>query len=172
MKRCFFSFILISGLIWMPTAKAQYYQNGLGLRLGKTSAISYKRFLTREQALEFWASGRDDGFQLTTLYEWHKPTNLNISDNFYFYYGVGAHLGYVKDQSVQRVLFPDTGVILESSNESLFTMGVNTIIGLEFRWVAVPMTIGLDIKPFFEFIGMRETEFTFWDVGVNFKYIF
>ena len=63
-------------------------------------------------------------------------------------------------------------VPVEANREALFTMGVNTIIGMEYRWLAVPMTIGADLKPFFEFIGMRETEFKIWDAAISVKYVF
>ena len=157
-------------LLAAPSA-AQFYDNGLGLRLGTTSAMTYKRFLTKEQAIELLVSGRKDGFQLTALYEFHKPTKLNISKNFFFFYGVGGHVGYVKE-NLDQYRFNNTVSTVESNREALFTMGVNTVIGLEYRWLAVPMTIGADLKPFFEFIGMRETEFVIWDAAVSIKYVF
>ncbi len=157
-------------LVATPSA-AQFYDNSLGLRLGTTSAMTYKRFIAKEQALELLVSGRKDGFQLTTLYEFHRPTNLNISKNIFFYYGVGAHIGYVKEY-VDQYRLNSSIITVESNRETLFTMGVNTVIGVEYRWLVVPMTIGADLKPFFEFIGMRETEFTIWDAAISIKYVF
>ena len=161
------------GLLTLVTTRsaAQFYENSLGLRLGTTSAMSYKRFITKDQALELLVSGRKDGFQFTTLYEFHRPTNLNISKNFFFYYGVGAHVGYVKE-NVDQYRLNNSVITVESNQEALFTMGVNTVIGLEYRWLVVPMTIGADLKPFFEFIGMRETEFKIWDAAISVKYVF
>lgn len=166
-------FALVVGIFLSFTepASAQYYDNSLGLRLGTTSAMTYKRFITKDQAIELLVSGRKDGFQLTALYEFHRPTKLKISDKFYFYYGVGGHIGYVKDY-VDEFQFNNQVLTVESNKEALFTMGVNTVIGLEYRWLAVPMTIGADLKPFFEFIGMRETDFNFWDAAVTIKYVF
>jgi len=152
-------------------AAAQFYDNGLGLRLGTTSAMTYKRFVTKEQAIELLVSGRKDGIQFTVLYEFHRPTKLNISKNFFFYYGVGGHVGYVKE-NLDEYRLNTSVVTVEANREALFTMGVNTIIGLEYRWLAVPMTIGADLKPFFEFIGMRETEFKIWDAAISVKYVF
>ena len=152
-------------------AAAQFYDNGLGLRLGTTSAMTYKRFVTKEQAIELLVSGRKDGIQFTVLYEFHRPTKLNISKNFFFYYGVGGHVGYVKE-NLDQYRLNNSVVPVEANREALFTMGVNTIIGMEYRWLAVPMTIGADLKPFFEFIGMRETEFKIWDAAISVKYVF
>ena len=61
-------------LLATPSA-AQFYDNSLGLRLGTTSAMTYKRFITKEQALELLVSGRKDGFQLTTLYEFSTTSS-------------------------------------------------------------------------------------------------
>ena len=165
--------MLAMGLLMLVASRsaAQFYDNSLGIRLGTTSAMTYKRFITKDQAMELLVSGRQDGFQLTTLYEFHRPTNLNISKNFFFYYGVGAHVGYVKEY-VNQYRLNNSLLPVESSREALFTMGVNTVIGLEYRWLVVPMTIGLDLKPFLEFVGMRETELEIWDAAISIKYVF
>lgn len=167
--------VVMLAMLWVmlsaTRSAAQFYDNSLGLRLGTSSAMTYKRFLTKDQALELLVSGRKDGFQFTTLYEFHRPTNLNISKNFFFYYGVGGHIGYVKEY-VDQYRFNSSVVSVESNREALFTMGVNTVIGLEYRWLVVPMTIGADLKPFFEFVGMRETAFEIWDAAISIKYVF
>lgn len=149
------------------------YKNSSGIRLGYTSGLTYKRFMTNEQAVEFIASGRNEGFQLTTLYQFHKPMDIGFNDEFHVYYGVGGHVGY-EDHPDRLLSGPFTGSSLEFQNRerSFFTMGVNTIIGIEYRWLKVPMTIGLDIKPYLDFIGMRRTKLRFWDTAVSFKYIF
>ncbi|MEM6524097.1 MAG: hypothetical protein AAF693_09905 [Bacteroidota bacterium] len=149
------------------------YKNSSGIRLGYTSGLTYKRFISNEQAMEFIASGRNEGFQLTTLYEFHKPMNIGFDDDFHLYYGVGAHVGYERlDDRLLRGSFNSPGSEFQNREQSFFTMGVNTIIGVEYRWLKVPMTIGLDIKPYLDFIGMRRTKLRFWDTAITFKYIF
>ncbi|MEM1408821.1 MAG: hypothetical protein AAGG59_18700 [Bacteroidota bacterium] len=165
--------LALTALLSLSVMALGQYRNSSGIRLGHTSGLTYKRFLANEQAIEFIASGRNEGFQFTTLYQFHKPMNIGFDDDFYFYYGVGAHVGY--ERLNDRLLNgPFNPPILEFQNEerSFFTMGVNTIIGIEYRWLKVPLTVGLDIKPYLDFIGMRRTEFRFWDTAISFKYIF
>lgn len=161
--------VLLIGL----STQAQQYKNSAGIRTGYTSAITYKRFLVNEQAIEFLASGRNNGFQITTLYQFNKPMPLHFNDNFYAYYGVGASVGYEKySRRSLDVNFDSSAPVFTYDQHAFFTMGINTILGVEYRWLAMPLTIGLDIKPFFQFIGMQYTETHFWDMGLSVKYVF
>ena len=166
---------LLLAMSTIGTLSAQfYYKNSTGVRLGYTSGLTYKHFINRAEAMEFMASGRKEGFQVTGLYLFHRPIDTGFNNDFYFFYGVGGHVG------VER--FPDQRLVGSSSTPSLnefdtdertfFTMGVNTTVGVEYRWFRVPVTIGLDIKPFLNFIGMRQTKFRFWDTALSVKYIF
>lgn len=47
-------------------------------------------------------------------------------------------------------------------------MGVDGIAGVEYRFTA-PITLGFNIKPRFSFIGMRFTNFEFWDASFTFS---
>jgi len=49
---------------------------------------------------------------------------------------------------------------------------VDAILGLEYRFLTAPITIGLDIKPYFSFIGFRYTNSNFWDTSLSVKYKF
>ncbi len=162
---------IISILLIGVSASAQHYKNSVGIRTGYTSAITYKHFFENEQAIEVMASGRNNGFQITTLYQFNKPMQLSFNDMFYAYYGVGASVGYEK--FTRRAVDSNASVpVFIFGQHTHFTMGVNTILGVEYRWLAVPLTIGLDIKPFFQFIGMQYSKTHFWDTGLSVKYIF
>ncbi len=156
------------------TCSAQFYKNSSGIRLGYTSGLTYKHFINREQAMEFIASGRNEGFQITSLYQFHKPMEIGFHDEFFLYYGVGGHIGYerLNDQKLRGPYIPGGDPEFQVDERSFFTMGVNTVLGIEYRWLKIPMTIGLDIKPYLDFIGMRRTKVRFWDTALSFKYIF
>ena len=51
-------------------------------------------------------------------------------------------------------------------------MGIDGIIGIEYRFLTAPITIGLDMKPYFSFIGFRYVETQFWDTSLSVKYVF
>ncbi len=165
--------LALSAQLFLSLTAFGQYKNSSGIRIGHTSALTYKRFITDTQAMEFMASGRNQGFQLTTLYQFHKPMDIGFNDDFHFYYGVGAHVGYerLQDRLLNGPFTPPT-LEFQDRERSFFTMGVNTIIGIEYRWLKIPMTIGLDIKPYLDFVGMRRTNLRFWDTAISFKYIF
>lgn len=154
-------------------SQAQFYKNSTGIRAGHTSAITYKIFVTDEQAIELMASGRNRGFQLTTLYQFNKPMALSFNDRFFAYYGVGGGFGYEKFDSLTENLKPvPSKSRFIRDHRTYFTMDINALLGVEYRWLAIPLTISVDIKPYFQFIGMRYTNTQFWDTGVSVKYVF
>ncbi|MDN5201732.1 hypothetical protein QQ008_10175 [Fulvivirgaceae bacterium BMA10] len=157
------------------SVQAQYYENAAGLRLGGTSGITYKRFVTESVAYQVLLSGRNDGIQFTALKEIYIQTNL--SKNLFIYYGGGAHLGFEKYTQVNNNInttIINNNQIFETRtrvNPTYFSMGLDGIVGLEYRFMA-PVTLGFDVKPTFSFIGMRFTQLRFWDTAMTVKLLF
>jgi len=160
----------------MLTANAQSYEHSAGVRLGGTSGLTYKKFIVEEQAIEVTLSGRNEGIQLGLNYVQHSQMDFSFNENFYLYYGVGGHLGMERFTNLGKSIAPsfniDNPTEFTLDDKNYFVMGVGGIIGLEYRWLSIPMTISFDVKPYFNFIGMRYTETKFWDAAISFKYIF
>jgi len=168
LKKLFFGLSLILSFgVW-----SQGYDHSAGLRLGGTSAITYKNFVEETESVEFLVSGRRDGLQLTTLYEFHKPLELEFNENFFLYYGIGAHIGYEDRSDLDKVLTSLEPPRFVFERRTYFVMGADAILGVEYRWYSLPATISFDLKPYFTFIGMRYTDARFWDAALSFKYIF
>lgn len=148
----------------------QQYKQSAGVRLGHTSGFTYKKFIVGEQAVELLLSGRRDGIQFSTLYKWHEPLELSFNENFYFYYGMGAHVGYERYDGLNKVLVATDDFIFE--RQTYFVIGADAIVGLEYRWLSLPITVGFDVKPYFNYIGFRHMDANFWDASISFKYIF
>ena len=150
----------------------QYYRNSVGIRLGGSTGVTYKSFQTESGAYEILASGRNDGFQITALYESYLPTKL--SQNLFVYYGVGAHVGFEKYEGNQvvRAELSNTnpGTVRNVNVPKYFSMGIDAIAGLEYRFTA-PITLGINVKPRFSFIGMRFTNLEFWDAALTFSFL-
>jgi hypothetical protein len=109
---------------------------------------------------------------LTATYQFNKPLNLSRNETFFLYYGAGGHVSYEKYSTKTLINSqpPESEFIYE--NRSYFSMGVDAIVGLEYRLLTAPITIGLDIKPYFSFIGFRYTRTDFWDTSLSVKYVF
>lgn len=163
--------LLLFFLIGMASfgLKAQYYKQSAGLRGGFSSALTYRHFHNDEQAIELMVGGRNEGLQITGLYTFHKPLNNMFSDMVYFYYGIGIHAGFEK-YTTQNNTVSTTDFI--SSQHPFLIMGVDTTVGIEYRALAIPLTFGLDIKPYFQLVDLRYGDTRFWDVGASVKYVF
>ncbi|MEQ8358321.1 MAG: hypothetical protein RH860_02460 [Cytophagales bacterium] len=170
--------IVISTIIILLTfnvGQAQNIESMAGLRLGGTTALTYKKMFSNLEAFEIMMSGRENGIQLTALYEKHKPMAFSLGDNFYGYYGFGGHIGYVQSEPV--LLRSDSSGqyqyrLLDIRRKTFFTMGVDAIVGVEYHIYSVPMAFALDIKPALELVGMRYLRSRVFDFGVSAKYIF
>lgn len=164
---------LITMMLWSSTAMAQsMYEQSAGIRLGHTAALTFKKFMIEEEALEVMVSGRKDGLQLTTIYTFHKPMEFSFNENFFLYYGVGAHVGYENYDRFSKTLISLEPPAFEFRDRTFFVMGADALLGIEYRWLSVPITVSFDLKPYFTFIGMRYTNGRFWDSAIAFKYIF
>ncbi len=159
-------------LVASQVLTGQGYEHSAGLRLGGTSALTYKDFVEENQSIELLLSGRRDGLQLTTIYNFHKPMELEFNENFFLYYGVGAHIGYEDYGNLDKVLTSVEPPQFVFDRKTYFVMGADAQLGVEYRWFSVPATISFDLKPYFTFIGMRYTDGRFWDSAISFKYIF
>jgi hypothetical protein len=141
------------------TAKAQDYHTGLGLRASMAPGISVKHFFTTNMAGEGILTVRWGGFNATGLAEWHLP--VFDTEGFYFFYGGGAHLGVW-----------DTGRDYYGStiDGTRVFLGVDGIIGLEYAFLDIPLSIGLDWKPGMNIIS--DFGLFFDDLAVSLRYLF
>ena len=159
MKRRTITILLFFLLVSVFTLKAQDYHSGLGLRASVSPGISFKHFFTTNMAGEGILTVRWGGFNATGLAEWHLP--VFDTEGFYFFYGGGAHLGVW-----------DSGKDYYGSSDgstSLF-LGVDGIIGLEYAFQDIPLSIGLDWKPGMNIIS--DFGFFFDDLALSFRYLF
>jgi hypothetical protein len=165
--------ILFSLLIcFLSSTNAQQYDRSAGLRLGGTSGITYKKFIVDEQAIEFLLSSRNNGIQATGIYVYHLPMQVSSDENFYFYYGFGGHVGLEQHNGFKKEVISGNPDSFFYKKENYVAMGVDVLAGVEYRLFSVPVTFSIDVKPSFNFIGLRYTQAHFWDTSITIKYIF
>ncbi|MEE9460975.1 MAG: hypothetical protein V3V53_04040 [Bacteroidales bacterium] len=157
MKRITFTILVL--LFFVFTSKAQDYHTGLGLRASVSPGISVKHFFTTNMAGEGILTVRWGGFNATGLAEWHL--SVFDTEGFYFFYGGGAHLG-VWDS--EKDYYGST-----TGGTTLF-LGVDGIIGLEYAFLDIPLSISLDWKPGMNIIS--DFGFFFDDLAISFRYLF
>jgi hypothetical protein len=161
------NFIILILLFSLP-ASAQDYFKAAGIRGGLSSGFTYRQHLEPELAYEGILSFRKGGMQLTVLREHIKPALFEFSEDFFFTYGYGGHIGF---NYTDNYFF----MFQEYYNyRKRFSplIGVNGYVGLEYRIPVIPLQVGMDLKPFFEFSMFEFFRIVPWDFAFSIKYIF
>lgn len=158
MKKIGFTFLL--AICCFFTSNAQDYNTGIGLRGGFANGLTIKHFITPNAALEGIIASRWKGLELTGLYEIHGQAFK--TQRMKWYIGFGGHVGFWNGDNTEKYWGdPDT---------SYTVIGIDGILGLEYNFIEVPINIGIDWKPAFNFYGYSG----FWADGgaLSIRYIF
>lgn len=126
--------IITIAVLFTAVASAQDYNNGIGLRAGFNQGITFKHFILTKSAIEVLMATRWRGIEVAGLFEIHNRA-FDI-DRFNWYFGAGAHIG-----------FYGSGY---GGGSGTF-VGIDGILGLEYNFTELPINIGLDWKPAFDF---------------------
>lgn len=121
---------------------------GIGIRVGGlSSGVSGKYFFKDQVAVEGIVGtnfGRR-GFHLTGLYEIHAET-LGVP-GLQWFYGAGAHIGAYKGRYYHDRRYKKYD---DSFNKTLITVGIDGIVGLDYQITEIPVSVGIDFKPFLD----------------------
>jgi len=164
----FFALAIAMLFLFLQNVKAQTvdYKTGIGIRAGDPSGITVKHFLDPKQAIEGILSFWPWGPSLTVLYEFHE-TAFDVPGLVWFY-GLGGHIRAYPDswRSSYRGWHRD----YERYNSRL-GLGVDGIIGLEYKIPPIPITLSLDLKPMIEFTTYGNVYIGI-DPGLSIRYVF
>ncbi len=138
MKKTFFAWILIFTVYFI--GQSQEYNNAIGLRGGIFSGISFKHFVGQNTAIEGILDSRWHGFQVIGLMEHHN--DISDLDGLRWFYGYGGHIG-----------FYDGYYTTWGENTNYTLIGIDGIIGLEYLFKDIPVSISLDWKPYINLTG-------------------
>lgn len=157
--RAFLTLVILTGFVF--TTSAQNYQTSAGLRGGFAKGLTFKHFIADDVAIEALAETRWRGLLLTGLMQRHRPA-LDIQ-GLRWYYGGGAHIGF---WAYHRYNPWWTG----DEDQNYVVLGLDVIIGIEYKLPDLPLVVSADWKPAFNFVGVEG----FWgDFGaLSLRYIF
>jgi len=138
--------LLVLGVVLfsVDSASAQLTEpHAVGGRFGNVVGVTYRYALPETNcALEGILSVQNNSvfrrFRLVGLYEFHR----SLSENFNWFYGVGGSVGSFR----------------EKSSGSKFLLGVDGIIGVEYKIPSTWLSISLDAKPYFDFLKESKTK--------------
>jgi hypothetical protein len=142
MKKILFSCtLLLAVLLMSKRSSAQDYKTAVGLKFGGyENGPSIKYFTTDDVALEGVLGFRDHGIVITGLYEIHLPAFG--AAGLKFYYGAGAHIG-----SEGAGVYQTIGGGNETYATAHILLGVDGVLGLEYKIPQAPIAISLDLNP-------------------------
>ncbi|MGK2861585.1 MAG: hypothetical protein ACSLE0_06595 [Chitinophagaceae bacterium] len=137
MKKTISASLVLAALAFTISASAQSYKTGIGVRLSSAPAmvnnsISLKHFMNEKAAVEVLFSFGDP-LSIGALYEVHKPFS---SEGLQWFYGGGGYLGFVKSWNPNK-----------NKNETDVNIGAQGVVGLDYKFVNLPLNLSLDWKP-------------------------
>lgn len=123
------------------SAHSSTYKTALGVKIWDGGGISLKHFFNKN-AGELIAYFYNHGWRLTGLYEIHGP--ISGASGLQWYIGPGVHIGfYDGDYGWHHGHFDD--------DHAHSHVGIDGVIGLDYKFSGAPINISIDWQPAFEF---------------------
>ncbi len=157
--------IFISALLSFNSLKAQDYRNGIGLRAGNFSGITFKHFMRETAAIEAIVNPYRHGLNLTLLYE--KHAFAFDTKEFRWFYGLGGHVGVYNGSHYGNRFYRDNYGPYYNYDRNFVNLGIDGILGLEYKITEIPFTIGLDFKPYIDLLYFNEN---YLDLALSVRY--
>ena len=120
------------------------YKTAAGIKF-YPGGLTVKTFIKPTVAVEGLGYFYTDGFRLTGLYEWHY--NIEGVEGLKWYVGPGAHLAVFNTNWKDK--YPGnnpTGI------------GVDGVLGLDYKFNSIPINLSVDWQPSFNFVGYNYFE--------------
>jgi hypothetical protein len=155
--------ILVSFVSFLAVSQASAqsmgsdYETAIGVKFWP-GALSIKHFTQPNIALEGLVNFWDHGFRFTGLYEVHG--DIGGAPGLKWYVGPGAHIGWYNDGWYHGDHYYGNGSA---------SLGVDGVLGLDYKINGAPIAVSLDIQPFFELLD--HPYFDVWG-GLGVKYTF
>jgi hypothetical protein len=127
------------------------YRTALGVKVWDGGGISFKHFLSGNNALELIGYFWNRGTRITGLYEIHGP--INGATGLQWYIGPGAHIGFYNSKH----------------GDGAFA-GIDGVLGLDYKFSGAPINISLDWQPSFEFGDGRGFYGNWGGLGVRYTF--
>jgi hypothetical protein len=140
---------------------SQSYTTAFGVKF-YPGAVTLKHFIKPNAALEgigyFW----NRGARVTGLYEYHG--DITGAPGLKWYVGPGAHVGFYNSKAYYSGPFKDKYV------DGGTSVGVDGVLGLDYKFKGAPINMSIDWQPSFEF-GEFQGFVGNWG-GIAIRYVF
>lgn len=141
------------------------YKTAIGLRAGETSGLTIKRFIGSNTALEGIVGVWSHGLSTTILFEKYTPA-FNVN-GLNWYYGGGGHIAF----ETSRTVYYYRNGRYDKYHDGSIGLGIDGLIGIEYKIPTIPFALSLDVKPFIEIISRGDIWISL-DPGLGIKVTF
>lgn len=164
-------YLFVIFLLASVPASGQQITRQAGIRSGSPGGlfIQYTENAgTAETGLFGMLSFRNNGIQVTGLKLYYETSLSEVAPDLFFVWGYGGHGGFVITDNVRFL-----GETYWFRGERFCPLvGIDGFAGLEYRFSTIPLSIGLNIKPWIEFTFPSFVNFVPVDLGLNIAYRF
>lgn len=127
---------------------AKFYPGGLTL----------KHFIREDRALEALLYVWGEGYRITGLYEFHG--DIAGVDGLKWYAGGGGHIGAFNDEWKS-----------DNPNKNHGTnIGIDGVLGLDFKFTGAPINMSLDWQPSYNLIGYNYLEGSWGGLAIRYTF--
>ncbi len=155
MRKGFLTLFAVSAILvsqaQSKSSSGSTYKNALGVKVWDGGGISFKHFVSNKNALEFIGYFWNRGTRITGLYEIHMP--ISDASGLQWYIGPGAHIG------LYNTKYGDGAFI-----------GVDGVLGLDYKFKKAPLNMSLDWQPSFEFGDNRGFVGSWGGLGIRYTF--
>lgn len=132
------------------------YDHAIGLKFPGGVSVSYKTFIADTRNIEAEFTAWHQGFRVAGLYEFNFYSFPNVRELSWFV-GPGAHIGFWKNQE-------------DKNYSSQADIGIDGIIGLDYKFKNVPINVSVDWQPAITVIGDAGFTPVFGGIGVRYTF--
>lgn len=154
MKKFLFCVLLISAAN-MLFAQSNY-NKALGVKFPVGVSVTYKKFVSDTRNIEGMITIGNKGYRMTGLYEFNFYSFRNV-ENLSWFVGPGVHLGFWKDA-------------YKSDYSSKADLGIDGIIGLDYKLKNFPLNFSVDWQPSITLAGSAGVTPAYGGVAVRYTF--
>jgi hypothetical protein len=149
--------LFITTFFFTTTVHAQApYNRALGLKFPGGLSITYKKFVADTRNVEAQLTAWHKGFRVAGLYEFNFYTFDNVPELSWFV-GPGAHIGFWKST-------------YKETYNSQVDVGVDGIIGLDYKIKNAPINVSADWEPAVTLVGSAGFTPAFGGVAIRYTF--
>lgn len=165
-----YTLLIITLILFSAGTKAQDYDHAFGYKGGFSYGIAYKMYMDDEVAFETTMGFRFRGVHFGIYKLKHKPANWRKSDKLFLYTGYGAHTGFYNRYDGYNFFSPFYQPV--KINKTYAVVGLDGVIGAEYRFLRFPLMISAEFNPFFDLFGPNYFNIHLTNFAFSAKYTF